>query len=230
LVQAKDGSFWGTTPDGGPNRGGVVFRLTVPNPGGTDITPPIVTVVAPATLEATGPDGAYVSFSATAMDPDDDAGPVNCSPLSGSLFPLGTTLITCASTDTHGNTGRTSLASTVRDTIPPTIKRVTPSQARLWPPNHRSVTITLTVDAKDRVTASPICQIVTVASNEPGRDQWTLTGPLSLNLIASRDGHGRGRIYTITVTCRDGVGNVSLPAVASVEVPHNHNGHDDKRW
>src|SRR5436190_5333563 len=29
LIQASDGSFYGTTADGGPNNGGVVFRLTV---------------------------------------------------------------------------------------------------------------------------------------------------------------------------------------------------------
>lgn len=178
-------------------------------------------------VEATYSHGALVSFTATAADPDDDAGPVSCSPLSGSLFALGTTTVACTSTDSHGNIGTASFTVTVRDTIPPTIKRVTPSETRLWPPNHRRVPVTLTVEAKDRVTPTPICQITTVTSNEPGRDQWTITGPLSLTLVASRDGRGQGRVYTIAVTCRDGAGNVSRPTDAIVVVPHDNDGHGD---
>src|SRR5205823_6607466 len=71
-------------------------------------------------LEATGPGGASTTFVATATDPDDSAGPVTCQPRSGSTFPLGTTTVSCASTDTHGNTGTAEFHVNVQDTTPPT--------------------------------------------------------------------------------------------------------------
>lgn len=51
------------------------------------------------TREATGPDGATVTYSATGSGPDDEngrpTGSANCSPASGSKFPLGTTHVQC---------------------------------------------------------------------------------------------------------------------------------------
>jgi HYR domain len=51
------------------------------------------------TREATGPDGASVTYSATGGGPDDENGrpttSANCSPASGSKFPLGTTTVQC---------------------------------------------------------------------------------------------------------------------------------------
>ena len=187
----------------------------------TGDTPPVITVPGATMIEATGPDGAAFSFSALATDPDDDAGPVTCTPPSGSQFPLGMTTVTCSSTDTHGNTGQASFTLTVRDTTPPIVHRVTPSQTHLWPPNHRRALIRLTVDAADLVTARPICRITKVSSNEPGPRQWTITGPLSVYLVASRHGQGHGRIYTITVGCADDAGNVSSPATTTVKVAHS---------
>jgi hypothetical protein len=66
-----------------------------------------------------------------------------------------------------------------------------------------SLPLDSTVDAIDLVTKSPGCHITKVASNEPRRHQWTITGFLSLDLVASRQGHGRGRIYSIAVTCTE---------------------------
>jgi hypothetical protein len=106
-----------------------------------DPTPHVVTVPAAMTIETTYSHGALVSFTVTAADPDNDAGAVNCSPLSGSLFPLGTTTVSCTSTNTHGNIGTASFTVTVCDTIPPTITRVVPSQTLLWPPNRRRVPV-----------------------------------------------------------------------------------------
>jgi hypothetical protein len=173
------------------------------------------------TVEATGPGGAFVTFSATATDPDDEAGPVICAPPSGSLFAIGTTTVSCTATDSHGNTGSASFTVTVRDTTPPTINGVTPSQSRLWPPDQRIVPITLDVDVADLVTPTAMCQITTVSSNEPGPNQWTITGPLSLSVVASRTGGGTGRMYTIDVTCADAAGNLSAPRATTIVVPHD---------
>jgi len=70
-----------------------------------DRTPPVLTVPAGVTTNATGPGGAPVLFTATATDPDDAASNPVCAPASGSVFPTGTTQVNCTSTDTHGLTG-----------------------------------------------------------------------------------------------------------------------------
>ena len=61
---------------------------------------------------------------------------------------------------------------------------------------------------------TPICRIVSVASNEPVNGagdgntapDWEITGALTVNLRAERSGQGVGRLYTITVRCVDLLG------------------------
>jgi hypothetical protein len=186
-----------------------------------DTTPPNVTVVpGDQVVEATGPSGAVVTFSAHATDPDDAAGPVTCTRPSGSTFGFGTTNVVCSSTDTHNNTGSTSFNVLVRDTTAPAITAVTPSQTSLWPPNKKMVPISVAVATTDAVTVSPGCKITSVTSNEPGSDQWVITAPLTLQLQADRLGTGNGRIYTISVTCTDAAGNASSRST-TVIVPHD---------
>jgi VCBS repeat protein/HYR domain-containing protein len=186
-----------------------------------DTTPPTVTVVpGDQIVEATGPSGAVVTFSATATDPDDAAGPVTCTRLSGSTLGLGTTTVVCRSTDTHNNTGSATFNVIVHDTTPPAIIAVTPSQTSLWPPNKKMVPISVAVTATDAVTASPVCRISSVASNESGNGEWLITGPLTLQLQADRLGTGNGRIYTMSVVCTDAAGNASSRST-TVIVPHD---------
>lgn len=85
-----------------------------------DITPPVVTVES-KTVEATGPDGAVVDFDATAVDNVDGPLTPTCVPLSGSLFPLGATTVTCSATDAAGNTGTGTGTIAVVDTTPPAV-------------------------------------------------------------------------------------------------------------
>jgi hypothetical protein len=86
-----------------------------------DTTRPVLTVVDPTIVaEATSSAGAPVSFALpTATDPDDAAGPVTCDRVSGSSFQLGSTTVTCASTDTHGTTGTATITISVVDTTKP---------------------------------------------------------------------------------------------------------------
>ncbi|WIY77210.1 HYR domain-containing protein [Streptomyces anulatus] len=69
-----------------------------------DIDVPVVTVD-DRTARAPDDDGARIAYTATATDPQDGALPVTCTPPSGSLFPVGTTTVTCSATDSAGNTG-----------------------------------------------------------------------------------------------------------------------------
>jgi hypothetical protein len=87
-----------------------------------DSSKPTVSGVSDRSAEATGPDGASVSWpDPTATDPDDAAGAVTCDHPSGSTFALGTTTVTCSSTDTHANTGSAAFTVTVVDTTKPSI-------------------------------------------------------------------------------------------------------------
>jgi hypothetical protein len=86
-----------------------------------DITPPVVTVPDPITVEAEGPDGALVSFTATAVDDVDGTSWATCAPSSGSLFVLGTTTVTCTASDAAGNEGRATFDVTVVDTTAPSL-------------------------------------------------------------------------------------------------------------
>jgi hypothetical protein len=106
------------------------------------------------------------------------------------------------------------------DTTPPNIQSVVPSQTVIWPPTNKMVPISLAVTATDAGTPNPVCRISGVSINEPGSDEWQITGPLTLNLLASRNGNGDGRIYIITVTCSDTSGNSSAMST-TVTVPHD---------
>src|SRR5439155_25564215 len=75
------------------------------------------------TAEATNASGAIVIYDAPAahdvVDADSQA---DCSPASGSVFALGTTVVTCTHVDAHGNPSTPGVFNvTVQDTTPPTI-------------------------------------------------------------------------------------------------------------
>lgn len=68
-----------------------------------DATPPVLTVPATITVNATSPSGAAVSYVVTATDAVDPNPTVSCAPASGSTFPVGMTAVACTATDAFGN-------------------------------------------------------------------------------------------------------------------------------
>ena len=68
-----------------------------------DTTAPALTVPAPVIVNATGPDGATVSYTASATDTVDPAPTVLCDPPSGTVFAAGDTTVQCSATDASGN-------------------------------------------------------------------------------------------------------------------------------
>jgi hypothetical protein len=72
---------------------------------GCDTAPP--TLSCPSSVFAAerfgSPSGEVVNYSVTASDEIDPSPTVVCVPPSGSLFPLGTTIVTCTATDASGN-------------------------------------------------------------------------------------------------------------------------------
>jgi hypothetical protein len=88
-----------------------------------DTTPPQIAPHANLTEEATGPGGANVSYaSPTTSDAVDGNGAATCAPAAGSLFPLGSTTVTCNAEDAAHNAAlATTFTIFVVDTTPPTI-------------------------------------------------------------------------------------------------------------
>jgi hypothetical protein len=85
-----------------------------------DTTPPALSVTAPAPAEATGPDGADVSFTASAVDSVAGVVPVTCTPASGSRFAVGTTAVSCSASD-GTNSSNTVFDVVVTDTTAPQV-------------------------------------------------------------------------------------------------------------
>ena len=86
--------------DGGSNQGAVWILFLEGDLGPPTIScPPVVTAIDPFK----GPTGEVVFFSVPATDDSDPAPSVVCVPPSGSLFPPGTTIVTCTATDAAGN-------------------------------------------------------------------------------------------------------------------------------
>jgi uncharacterized repeat protein (TIGR03803 family) len=86
-----------------------------------DTTPPVITAPSDMIIEATSAAGRIVTFAATAIDQLDGTLPVVCAPASGSMFPIGRTLVNCSSSDGRGNTASKSFFVTVVDTTPPVL-------------------------------------------------------------------------------------------------------------
>lgn len=105
-----------STTDAHNNKSFASFTVTV-----TDTTAPDITVPGNQTVEATGPNGAAVAFSASALDIVDGAVAVEASPVSGSTFGIGTTTVTVTAKDAHNNSASASFTVTVQDTTAPVI-------------------------------------------------------------------------------------------------------------
>jgi len=92
-----------------------------PNASGSsdpgDKTPPVITTPGNLVVDATGTNGAPVSFAATAYDAISGFANVTCSPASGSVFPIGTTTVQCSAVDATGNVATASFSITVRLTL-----------------------------------------------------------------------------------------------------------------
>jgi outer membrane protein OmpA-like peptidoglycan-associated protein len=114
-----------TATDAAGNHSSKTFKVTV-----SDTTAPVISgVPADKIVEATGPSGAVVSWTApTANDLVDGAITPVCSPASGSTFALGETIVTVAATDTAGNHSSKSFKVTVSDTTGPSISGVPADQ------------------------------------------------------------------------------------------------------
>ncbi len=103
--------------DGAGNPASASFPVTV-----VDTTPPSLCPLPDLHVLAAGPGGGAVTYATCATDLVDGAEPVTCNHPSGSFFSVGTTVVTCASTDRHGNTSPPAhFAVVVGDSTPPVL-------------------------------------------------------------------------------------------------------------
>ncbi|MBI4233099.1 MAG: hypothetical protein HY686_01510 [Chloroflexi bacterium] len=119
----------------------------------------------------------------------------------------------------------------VLDNTPPTVTcSVTPD--KLWPPNHKMRTVSVSVSVDDTGSGPAGYTLVSVTSNEPDNGlgdgdvandiQGFVVGTpdTSGDLRAERSGKGSGRVYTLTYQGMDQAGNSALCST-TVSVPHD---------
>jgi hypothetical protein len=192
-----------TATDLSGNTESAIFTVTV-----QDTTAPVIVPHANMTTDATSASGAIVTYTSPSWtDAVAGSGTAGCVPTSGTTFQVGTTTVTCTATDAAGNTGSASFTVTVTSTI-----TVTATPSTIWPPNKKMVPVKLVVTPADATA-----YIVSVTCNEAiAASDWKITGPLTVDLRADRNGNGTGRIYTIKVA----YGTASTTTVV-VKVPHD---------
>ncbi|MBZ5637376.1 MAG: HYR domain-containing protein [Acidobacteriia bacterium] len=207
-----------------PGCTGSPWVLTCPDPVTSECQGNLASnvTVPPATAVGTCGQFATITNSYTAGGAD----------ASGS-YPLGTTIVTYSASDAYGNQGTCQTSVTVQDTLPPTIS-VSSNPNVLWPPNHSMASVVNTVVATDICDPNPIVILTSATSSEPDDangvgDGSTIndiqgaalgTPDFSIDLRAERDGHGSGRVYTMTYQVTDSSGH-SASGSSMVSVPHD---------
>lgn len=180
------------------------FTITV-----EDTTAPAITVPADKTVEATGPSGAVVTFTASASDLVDGEVDVTCEPASGSTFGLGETEVTCSAEDTRGNSGSESFTITVQDTTAPAI--TVPVNMTVEATSGSGATVTYSASASDLVDGSitPICT--------PASGSTFALGTTTVTCEATDEADNTGS-ETFTITVQDTTAPaISVPANMTVQ-------------
>ena len=137
-------------------------------------------------------------------------------------FAAGVYTITVTADDGDGGTAVDTVAIRVNNA--PTCTSVAPSQTALWPPNNKFVPVTLGGGSDPDGDAITLA-VTGIAQDEPasaGGDASVGTGRV-VNLRASRNGSGDGRIYEIAFTITDAHG-ATCSATTKVSVPHDQSG------
>ncbi|NWK06803.1 HYR domain-containing protein, partial [Marine Group I thaumarchaeote] len=103
-----------TATDAAGNVGTASFPVIIDQYNNPDPNPPVVTPPSNIIVQTTNQQGTIVTFSnGTATDNVGITGGPNCEPISGSMFPIGVTTVTCVAYDTSSNVGTASFTVTV---------------------------------------------------------------------------------------------------------------------
>ncbi|MFN3647934.1 MAG: HYR domain-containing protein [Armatimonadota bacterium] len=188
-----------TATDLADNVAEALFRIRV-----VDTTPPVINN-APEDMivEATGPDGAAVTYSATATDIADSSVEVLFNPPSGSILPLGETKVEYSATDDSGNAAGGFFFVTVRDTTDPVIENA-PQDLTVEATGPNGAVVTYSASATDLVDPS----VEVVFSPASGS---TLALGATLVSYYAEDDAGNRADGSFTVTVQD----TTPPAIAA---------------
>ena len=158
-----------------------------------DAISPVLSLPAPAAVEATSPAGAVVTYTATATDNTDGSVPVSCTPASGSTFAVGATTVTCSAHDAAGNTSSGSFAVTVVDTTPPSL--TVPADITTAGTSVIGANVVFVATATDIVSGAivPVCTPASGSTFAVGTTTVTCTATDS-------SGYSTIKSFTVTVT------------------------------
>ena len=95
----------------------------------------------------------------------------------------------------------------------------------LWPPNNKFVSVSIGYTVTDNCDNEPLCSLSVTAADSGGgidrlSDSAIVVDDHTVQLRASRNGGGDGRIYSVEITCKDKL-PLSSRAIATVIVPHD---------
>jgi hypothetical protein len=169
-----------------------------------DLTAPTLKLSS-LTVNATGPSGAVVSYSASASDSLSGLNTFSCTPPSGSAFPLGTTTVSCSATDKAGNSASGTLTVSVQDKTPPTL--TLPSDMTVQATSSSGAIVKYTASASDLVDGSvPVACTPASGSTFP-IGTTTVTCSATDKAGNSASGLFRVTVSAVTVTLLNSSGN-----------------------
>ena len=145
-----------TATDASGNSAADSFNVVV----NADTTDPVLDLPDPISVDADGPGGETINYSATATDNRDPSPDVSCSPASGTNFAIGTTTVDCTATDASGNQAIGSFDVLVNgDTTDPVLNLPATITRTASDPGGKAVNYTVTAsddrDPNPDVSCSP---------------------------------------------------------------------------
>jgi uncharacterized repeat protein (TIGR03803 family) len=178
---------------GGSNTASLVIYVSPP-------TPPVITVPATITVQATNIAGNMVFYTVTATDLVDGAILPTVNPASGSIFPLGTNTVTATATDSFSLSSTNTFRVIVVDTNLPVIV-------------SRPVSVT-------NYAGTTASFAVVATAYSPLSYQWSfgtnpITGQTNSTLSIPSVGPTNAGSYQVAVTSQGGTTN-SLPATLTI--------------
>ncbi|MGA7415039.1 MAG: TIGR03118 family protein [Bryobacteraceae bacterium] len=107
----------------------------------------------------------------------------------------------------------------------PVISNASASPNVLWPPNNKFVPVTIGYAVTDDCDPAPSCSLSVTAEDSGGginntADSSVVVDANMVELLASRNGGGNGRVYTVQISCKDKL-PLSSSANVAVTVPHD---------
>ncbi|WP_086667111.1 HYR domain-containing protein [Lentzea kentuckyensis] len=195
-----------TAKDAAGNTATGSFTIRVQDQGA-----PVISVPAPLTIEASGPNGAAANYPAvTAVDDIDGVLPATCDHASGAVLPLATTVVTCTATDRADNTGSSTFTVTIVDTTAPTV--IVPAHKTAEATGPLGATVTFPAAAASDAVDGSVMPTCTNSSGDPfGLGDTIVT-------CTAVDRAGNSASATFVVTVNDSTGPVvTVPAAATEE-------------